>query len=347
MTAITAPPHSVQRGAIVSLLRGAFACPSIATLAELGLVEAMLAGKFCARQFDAVRDTRGLHAIFNYLASIGVLREIAPEVFSATEEGRMILKRSGAFLLLFSYREYFNHLGELLRDGAREFVVDRRQNVLGSGSLHSRKYFPSAWDILHSLQPAALIDIGCGDGHFLKGALTALGALEVAAVDLSPIAVNETCERLRGIGRTDVTGIVESGEQIERWLPRIPSRVKDQAPLLISFWFVVHEFSGGEPERVVRFFERLHKLLPKAHLLIGEIAKYPSSTLENSRSSSIMPEFLLFHALSGQGVLSWDEWKLVLRSVPYEISSEVRFDQIPDGDRDVPSSVIWHLRPLP
>ena len=35
-----------------------------------------------------------------------------------------------------------------------------------------------------------------------------------------------------------------------------------------------------------------------------------------------MPEFLLFHALSGQGVFTWGQHAEVLRRIPYELVSE-------------------------
>jgi len=59
-----------------------------------------------------------------------------------------------------------------------------------------------------------------------------------------------------------------------------------------------------------------------------------------------MPEFLLFHELSGQGVLSWQQHREVLHGIPYTVAAEWHYDTIPDeAGGTVPSSVLWHLKP--
>jgi SAM-dependent methyltransferase len=334
-----------RRGSIISLLRGAFACPTIATLAELGILDRMLASPFSVEDITGIQDREALMAVFVYLQSLGLLDMSAGDVFSVTDEGKTVLKRGGAFLLLHSYREYFNHLGTLLQQGRQGITVDRAHNVLGSGSLHSRKFFPAVWEVFDSLHPEALIDVGCGDGQFLDDATARDPQLVVSAVDLSPIAVNTTIERLRAAGRTEVVGVVESGEEIERWIEHVPESVKSVSPLVISMWFVIHEFSGGDVDRVIRFFQRVAQTLPQAHFVVGEIVNLDADMLREGKATSIMPEFLLFHQLSGQGVLSWEEWQLILEQIPYELSYEARFDEVVSGGTSLPSSFVWHLTP--
>jgi hypothetical protein len=55
---------------------------------------------------------------------------------------------------------------------------------------------------------------------------------------------------------------------------------------------------------------------------------------------------LLFHALSGQGVLTWEQHRQVLREIPYTLAAEALFDEMPDGAGGaIPSSFLWHPRP--
>ena len=61
---------------------------------------------------------------------------------------------------------------------------------------------------------------------------------------------------------------------------------------------------------------------------------------------SIMPEFLLFHALSGQGLLSWGTWQEVLDGIPYSLKEELRFDEVrPAEGEPIPASFLWVLHP--
>jgi hypothetical protein len=66
---------------------------------------------------------------------------------------------------------------------------------------------------------------------------------------------------------------------------------------------------------------------------------------ENSRIS-IMPEYLFFHRLSGQGVMSWDAWQRILSQTSYNLAAEVRFDEVTcQNGESLPSGFVWHLKP--
>jgi hypothetical protein len=141
--------HKKVRGSLISLLRGSFSSPTIAALAELGLIERMLAGPFRVEDFPIAVDKRVLSSVFLYLHSLNLLKEMPEGRYGLTDEGRTALKRNGAFLLLFSYRGYFENLAGLLTGDSEAVTVDRRHNVLGSGSLHSKKFFPAVWEMFN------------------------------------------------------------------------------------------------------------------------------------------------------------------------------------------------------
>jgi hypothetical protein len=61
---------------------------------------------------------------------------------------------------------------------------------------------------------------------------------------------------------------------------------------------------------------------------------------------SSRPEFLLFHALSGQGVFTGAPHRRVLRAIPDALAAEVLFDEVPDGFGGLmPSSFMGHRCP--
>jgi 2-ketoarginine methyltransferase len=337
--------HKKVRGSVISLLRGFFSSPTIAALAELGLIERMLAGPFRVEDFPIAGNKRVLSSVFLYLHSLNLLKGSPEAGYALTGQGRTALKRNGAFLLLFSYRGYFENLAGLLT-GDAEATVDRRHNVLGSGSLHSKKFFPAVWEMFHGARPSALIDVGCGDGQFLTDACSEWPGVSIAAVDLSPIAVETTRKRLETFGRKDVVGVVESGINVADWTAHLPAKLKASSSLVVSMWFVVHEYSGSDPETVIRFFQQVRSALPQAEIILGEINALPPELLAEHHESSIMPELLLFHELSRQGVLTWETWHEVLDEIPYSLIGEQQFDLVgEEGEQTTPSSFVWHLRP--
>ena len=52
---------------------------------------------------------------------------------------------------------------------------------------------------------------------------------------------------------------------------------------------------------------------------MGEIVKYSPEEINGNRDISIMPEFLLFHELSGQGVLSLMQLNEVETQSPFSL----------------------------
>ena len=336
------------REQIVSLLRGQVACPLIASLAELGIVQGMVSGSFSPSDFVAVRNQVLLESCFQYLQSLGLLQGgPGQREYALTDLGHSVFRRVGAFFLLSSYREYFDSFSALLTGGFQgEVCVDRRLNVMGSGSLHTRKFFPSVAVFFGSNPPDALLDLGCGDGAFLEFARREWSELRIAAVDLSPVAIQATVNRLKNIGAEPEVTIVENAAFVDSWVALMPLTMREAHCLLISMWFVVHEFSEGESGKLVQFFRRVRQCLPQAEIILGEIVKIPSDVLAEDYEVSILPEFLLFHELSGQGVFSWSEWLSVLSQIPYQLSSERLFDLIHDATGDpVASSFVWHLKP--
>ena len=152
-----------------------------------------------------------------------------------------------------------------------------------------------------------------------------------------------TSQRGSGVG----TGLaVENGMNVSKWTASLPEALKNSPPLVLSLWFVVHEFSGGNPQTVISFFHDLRSALPNAEIIFGEITALDPELLAQHHESSIVPELLLFHVLSGQGVFSWEIWHNVLKEIPYILIGEREFDVVGNvGEQTTPSSFVWHLRP--
>ena len=101
-----------------------------------------------------------------------------------TERGDFFIKRSASYGVTVSYLPIFNNLETILISN-KNFIwerdkkgiekhVDRGMNVWGSGGSH-KYYFKKIDDIIINIfnqdiksQPKGIVDMGCGDGTFLK-----------------------------------------------------------------------------------------------------------------------------------------------------------------------------------
>jgi SAM-dependent methyltransferase len=337
-----------RRAKLIGLLRGYFACPVISSLGEIGIADAMLEGPFSVADFAHVIEENKLHAIFRYLHGIGIIVPRDSARYDLTGIGRTAVARNGAFSLLASYAEYFSELSSYITGKRDRPSVNRLLNVRGSGQLHGRKFFPAALELLEDNPPKGLIDVGCGDGCFLQHACNNWPELEIFGVDLSEDAVRTTelrmCNKVsRGGG---AVAVACDGFEVETWSKNLPEELRSSTELTISMWFVAHEFSQGLPRRVVDFFYKLHDFFPTARVVLGEICNIPPHVLASNHESSIMPEYLLFHELSGQGVLAWEDWNQILASSPYQVQGERRFDEVKvSGGTNIPASFVWVLAP--
>lgn len=83
-------------------------------------------------------------------------------------------------------------------------------------------------------------------------------------------------------------------------------------------------------------------------MLLGEVVKLPTASLAAHYAETVQPEYQLFHALSGQGLLDWEQLGAVRAAIPYEVVYEKEWDPLPlPQGGEAPSHVLWHLRPRP
>ncbi len=333
------------------LIRGFFSLPVMSGLGRLGVLQELLAkSSFGTDDFQNVPNKKLLENSFLYLARLGFLERLeSPDLEWRTSElGRQIFQRASSFYVPHSYGGYMEDYFTQLQasDPKKKPAVDRLENIIGSGRTHQR-YFPYAVSFLkRRFEFDWIADIGCGDGHFLDTILKSIPNKNAVGIDLSEIAIQATRANLqKKYPDRTIETVCDDAEDVPGWGAKLSSLLKT-SPCVISMWFLLHEISNYKPKRVADFLRQIHRLFPKAPLIICEIVRQEDSILARARKDSIMPEYLFFHDLSGQGVLSWKEYQGVLAEIPYQLASERLFDEIPGGDglRE-PSSFIWCLTP--
>lgn len=332
------------RELLVSSLRGFFLCPILVKLGELGIIEIMLQGRFSLSDFPKVKNIKSFDLVVDYLESIGFL-EGSDDNYSLTRVGRSIMGRWGSFALLYSYRELVDRIDELLtEDQATPPACDRRYNVIGSGLTNGRKFFPSGLELLKDYKVAGITDLCCGDGEFLRVCRESYPHARLNACDISHIAIDEAKKKLDG--KVGVRFTVTDAMEVENWQGLLGENGQDAGIEVISMWYLLHEVSGNSVDRLVSFLKQIRSQMPDAHLLVGEIVRTGKNMSVESVGMSIIPEFMLFHDFSGQGVLSYEEWNDVWERSPYEIAKSVEFDMVTtDSGKSIPSAFVYHLIP--
>jgi hypothetical protein len=338
-----------DRSTLIELLRGNLSCPLIAAFGEIGLADKLLTGPATKQDLGLNGNPEVLGACLDYLICIGLLssrQEADDLLYELTEPGRMVFRRYGAFSLLHSYNKYFDSLAELLTSKSAVMpTVERGENVVGSGALHAKKFFPAALQQLELIQPKAIIDIGCGDGTFLEYAHARVPNAELAVIDYSQVAIDATTKRFSECGIDLVAAVTSDGSLVDHWAAELPASFKTASPVVFTIWFVAHEFSQRSETVLIEFFKRMNATFPKADIILGEIVNLPSTVLAENARTSIMPEYLFFHRLSGQGVMSWDAWRRIIARTPYSLAAQVRFDEVKTRNGQcLPSSFVWHLK---
>lgn len=335
---------------IVALLRGYFACPLISFLGKHGVLDEMIDKEFSPADIRGVQNKEIFKSILAYFESIGLLKQNpSGEKYMATEIGNKVLKRYGSFCLLHSYGDFLNLLEKTLFDSGYKGIpkVNRRENIIGSGQINNRKYFPSAVAMLKKRGGLTkIIDIGCGNGTFLKEVVSNFPECKVGAVDLSSEALEETKRTLKGkVKDNDLRTILSDGRDVAHWLPKNIDSNNSSEVLVISMWYCIHEISKRDKNEVISFLKEIHSIAPFSEIIIGEITSFPAEILTQNKYETIMPEFLFFHEISGQGVLSWQTYQDILAKIPYTLKGEKLFDLLSYNGKEIPSGFVWHLVP--
>lgn len=336
---------------LVVLLRGFFSTPMISSLGRLGVLKAMcVAASFTVEDFSNIANKKLLLDTFRYFKRIGLIEDADGQVvkYRASELGKEIFRRANSFYVPHSYFEYMYHYHELIQQPMPKVScqVERLENVIGSGITHLR-YFPPAVSFLkRKVDFDLLVDVGCGDGKFLSTFVKDVPGKKIIGVDLSKLSTQTTFTNLRqqhpGL---EVTTVCSDALNVKYWSHEV-LRVSGAGRVAISMWFLLHEISKGRVDVLIEYFQQIHQIFPKAPIVVGEVVRQSEDILVKNSAKSLMPEYLLFHEMSGQGILSWNEYREVLKNISYELLIERLFDEvINDSGENVPSTFVWCLMP--
>ena len=331
---------------ITSLIRGFFFTQILCSLANLNLVDVFIKKNYFGfNDFKKVKSKKTLSVIFNYLLNLGFL-EKKNNRFCLTLEGKEVFKRHSSFYVPYSYKSYLDILEQKLTNKKKSLPdINRFLNVLGSGITHKR-YFISAVSYLKNFSnPTAIIDLGVGNGDFIKESIKFLKLKKIVGIDLSKKSISISKKNLSRFNKIEKKFINENANSVNKWSRKLDNFLNNEK-LVISMWFLIQEIAKNDKKNFINFLNKIHKRFPSATLVICELVRIDSKLLSQNKDHSIIPEYLFFHDLSHQHVFSWKDFKDIFKNTPYKIDREYFFDEIKNNDQKIiPSTFITCLKP--
>lgn len=303
------------------LLRGSFAMRVMVALLNVGFIDELLEkGAADARRFAESRglDPDILCALCEALYSIRILRK-GDRGYSLDSNGQLLASVwRGWIEVHHGYEEIWNSLEPMLRK-QKVYGQDirRRSDFVAKGSGEMEKWlsFPMANEIIVQNGFRKVLDLGCGDGTFLRGLCQMNREVTCFGMDLAPQAIELGNRRTREAGLQDrihlFGGDVSTIEQI-------PDLYKDVD--VATIFFVLHEILYQGEEAVIRFLKGYRRLFPKAPLIAFEAIRPTAEQMRQRPGVAIY--YFLYHDLSHQKPVGRERWIELFKAAGFQSIQE-------------------------
>lgn len=304
--------RKAQRLAWAGMMNGYYSTRVMQTMFNVGFFDEMLAhGSVDLREFAKDRDL-----------DLDILQSLCDALFSFQildkKDGRYTLTATGESLArvgrgwfdgVYGYQALMNDLEPLLRK-QHEYGRDvkRRSDFIarGSGEVENWLYFPLAVDAIRRRGCTTVLDLGCGEGTFIRTLCTSLPNVHARGIDVAPEPIEEGRAKAAAAGLQDRTEfIVADISQIDR----VPEPLRHVE--IATVFFVLHELLFWGEQRVVDFLMAFRRLFPGVPLMIFELDR-PTPEQMRKRPGMAVPYFL-HHDLSQQRPAAKPVWLDVVK----------------------------------
>lgn len=238
-------------------------------------------------------------------------------VYSFSPKGRVLVETDlarGWFDLAYGYENVLYNLEPLLRKQViygKDIVRYGRAVAIGSGLASQDFYFTFVLKLIQDRNYKRVLDVGCGDAHFLRMLCQRDPAVSGVGIDMTPAAIEAGKEFL---AREHLTNRIQlhvcnAMEMHEK------SAELEGVDAATSF-FVLHELCDGkEKPQALEFLRAFRRTLPGVTFnLIEPIRPSPD---EMRRQPGPAVEYFLFHDLSNQVPVGREEWQALFRDAGY------------------------------
>ena len=300
----------------MGILTGFYTTRTLQALFNVGFFDELdAAGRIRLDDFAREKglDREILGSLCASLYALKILDRDGDEYF-LDDKGRVLSQTArGWFVGTYGYEGVFHNLEALLRKEKQYGREVRRLSepiARGSAEMEALLYFPIAVDIIDKGNYKNVLDLGCGEGTFLRALCTGLDDVRGSGMDLSPDSVEAARERAAAAGLNGRLRFVVGDIADENAAPSDLTGV-DAA----TIFFVMHEILYRGEDVAIEFLHGFQRKFPGVPLIVFEALR-PSAE-EMRRRPGMAIHYSLQHDLSHQKLVSGDEWKSLFRKAGF------------------------------
>ena len=263
--------YSIEK--LVFYLRGFFAAPIICEFSKRKIFRySKNKAVFDIDRLQKIKGKKEVKACLNYLIRINLLNKVDEEKYEFTKIGTEIFKRANSYYVPHSYREYILNLDNILdkKININTLNVDRDENIIGSGLTHMR-YFPPVLSYFAREKIETVVDVGCGNGHFLNLMNNNFENLNLVGFDMSSVSV-KAAKQIKKNNSNKLFIFKEDASKIKKWEKKIKNFTKGKKTVFF-FWFLLHEISSNKKSVIIDFLKNVRKKFPNSKIVICELTK--------------------------------------------------------------------------
>ncbi len=320
---------------MVGTITGHYTTRILQALFHVGFFDEMEAtGSVNVESFARARnlDRDVLRALCDALFSLRILKDGA-DGYSLDSKGRVLAGMArGWFEGIYGYEDVFYSLEGMLR---KEKVygrdVERRMEVVTKGYAETGEwiYFPWLIDVVSRRGFKDVLDLGCGDGAFLRSLCESRPDVCGYGVDSAPRAIAEGRRKVQAAGlQSRVHLLVGDVLKLEEL-----GGVAKQIDVATTF-FLLHEFLADGADCVVEMLRTFRVVFPGVPLIVIEVVRPSPAELRKRPGMAIL--YFLYHDLSRQKPASREEWR--------ELFGKAGFSSVEEHDLWFTRTVIFTLR---
>jgi ubiquinone/menaquinone biosynthesis C-methylase UbiE len=263
-------------------------------------------------------DNNILTAICDSLVALSILKKQSSD-YMLDSKGRILVDvASGWFVGAYGYEEVFHYLEALLRK-EKTYGKDiyRRPDFVcrGSGDIERLIYFPLAIDMIACDGFKNVLDLGCGDGTFLRNMCESNNELRGYGIDIAEEAIEEGKEKLKTANLQDRIQLFALDiSKIET----IPDPLED-IDVGITF-FVLHELLFTSKDRVLKLLGSFRRMFPDVPLIVFEAIRATPDEMHEKPGMAV--QYLLQHEITHQKLVYREEWKELFKTAGFRSIEE-------------------------
>lgn len=307
------------------LIRGYFETTTLQALLNVGLIDEMKKSSSVDIEDFATRahlEIDVLRPLCEALYCVGML-DHSGSGYRLSEKGLGVVELLRGWLeVCYGYSEVFHSLEPLLRKEkvyGQDFY--RRSDFVarGSGEMENLLFFPMVNDLIIAHGYKRILDLGCGDGTFLRHLCKLNPEVQCFGIDLAPAAVEEGNRSLREAcleGRIRLFALdISKIEEVSGALKEVDAA---------TMFFVLHELLYFGEDVLLDFLKNFRRLFPDAPLIAVEAVR--PTVEELRRHPGISVYYFLYHDLTQQKPVDAATWKHLFRTAGFQSIEERNLD---------------------